>query len=393
MIFVGIDIASQKHDFFISNDCGEFYKKRSVTIPNNLEGYKKLHKAINDFCGERNDYEVRIGLESTGFYHLNLLTYLSENSFKAYLINPSLIKTYKESKRVHIAKNDNIDSIYICNYLEDNINELKPYTTESYHIESLKSLSRERFNVVDELRKCKLRIYKLLTSLFPEYIKLFSNIYQGSALSIIERYPSPSKLAKAHLSTIEEMIHGKCKTTASEIIEKAKNSVGIDEKILSFQLIQAIKKLKFVQSQVDEYDEIIKEYVNMLDTKITTIPGVGYTTAGLILGEIGDINNFSNSDKLISFSGLDLRVYESGKFKVKITSPSKKGSRYLRYALYQVARIAWNVDPRFKEYYLNKKSQGVHYYVILGHIENKLLKIIYSVLKNKKEYYTYSPQK
>ncbi len=393
MIFVGIDVASQKHDFFISNDCGEFYRKRSITIPNDYEGYKKLHKAINDFCGELNDYEVRIGLESTGFYHKNILTYLHKQGYITYLINPILIKTYKESKRVHIAKNDNIDSIYICNYLEDNINELKPYTTESYHIESLKSLSRERFNVIDELRKCKLAVYKLLTALFPEYIKLFSNIYQGTALSIIERYPSPSKLAKAHLSTIEEMIHGSCKTTASEIIESAKNNVGIDEKFLSFQLIQAIKKLKFVQSQVDEYNQFIKEYVDKLYTKITSIPGVGYVTAGLILGEIGDINNFSNSDKLVSFAGLDLRVYESGKFKVKITSPSKKGSRYLRYALFQVAKIIWKIDPRFKEYYLNKKSQGIHYYVILGHIENKLLKIIYSVLKNKKEYYTYSPQK
>ena len=131
-----------KHNFYISNDCGEFYKKRSFIIPSDNEGYKKLHKAINDFCGAHIDYEVRIGLESTGFYHKNILAYLSKQGFITYLMNPILIKTYKESKKVHSAKNDNLDSISICNYLEDNINELKPYTLKSYHTESLKSLSK-----------------------------------------------------------------------------------------------------------------------------------------------------------------------------------------------------------------------------------------------------------
>ena len=393
MIFVGIDIASEKHDFYITNDCGEFYKKRSVTISNNLDGYEKLHKAINDFCGVHNDFEVRIGLESTGFYHLNLLTYLSEKGFVTYLINPLLIKRFKESQSVHSAKTDNLDSKSICKYIESHIDELKTYTIESYHTESLKSLSRERFYLIQDLKKCKLAIYKLLTNLFPEYLELFSTVYTVSALNIIERYPSPSKLAKAHSSTIEGMLHKRCKTTAEEIIKVAKNSVGIDEKCLSFQLLQEIKKLKFIQSQVDSYDDIILEYVTKVNKELLSVPGIGSVTAGLIIGEIGDINNFSNSDKLISFAGLDLRVYESGKYKLKKARPTKKGSSYLRYALFQVARNIWKFDSRFKEYYDNKQAQGTHYYVILGHIENKLVKIIYSILKNKKEYYTYVPQK
>ena len=113
-----------------------------------------------------------------------------------------------------------------------------------------------------------------------------------------------------------------------------------------------------------------------------TIPGVGYITAGLIAGEIGDINRFHSADSLISFAGIDCTVYESGNYKAKHTIPSKKGSKYLRYALFQVARIAWLCDPVFKDYYLKKQSEGKHFYVILGHIQKKLLRVIYSLMKS-----------
>ena len=389
MIYVGIDVASQKHDYFIMSDQGEVYTNHSITIPNTDDGYEKLHKSIQEFCGAIKDYKVRIGLESTGFYHKNLVSYLLAQDYEVMVINPILTNMYKKSRKIHIQKNDNIDSIYICKYLGDTHTVFKPYTTISYHTEALKSLSRERFSLVDDLRLVKITIYKLITQLFPEYLKLFSNVYQGSALDILERYNNPSKLSKAHLSTVSSMIHGKCSATTEVLIKTAKTSIGIQDDYLSFQLSQAIKRLKFIESEIKEYDNQIKYYVDMINTNILTITGVGYTTAGLILGEIGDINNFKNSEHLISYAGLDVIIYESGKYKATNLSISKKGSAYLRYALYQVAKSCCIHDPMFHKYYLKKQNENKHYYVILGHIEKKLTKVIYSVLKNNKPY---SPQ-
>ena len=85
-------------------------------------------------------------------------------------------------------------------------------------------------------------------------------------------------------------------------------------------------------------------------------------------------------------------VYESGKYKAKNLSISKKGSKYLRYALYQAAKVCWIYDPMFNKYYLKKKAEKKHYYVILGHLEKKLIKVIYSILKDKDKKKTYSPQ-
>lgn len=386
MIFVGIDVASDKHDFFITNELGEVYSKRSITIDNSILGFKKLHKSITEFCEANNDYKVRIGLESTGFYHLNIIKYLLDNNFEVMLINPILTNMFKKSKRVHKAKTDNIDSQYICKYLNDTKQDFKPYTITSYHTEGLKSLSRERFCLVEDLRKVKLSIYRVLTQLFPEYLKLFSNVYQGSALNILERYNSPKKLSKAHLNTIASLIHGKCKVSAVDVIKAAKNSIGIDSDILSFQLTQLIKRLKSLNSEIHEYDSMIKSYVDKINSNILTIPGIGYTTAGIILGEIGDISRFQGPDKLTSFCGLDIEVYESGKFKATNHKISKKGSKYLRYALWQVAKVCWIYDPIFNKYYLKKKSENKHHFVILGHIEKKLVRVIYSILKNNTKY-------
>lgn len=383
MIIVGIDIASQKHDYFmLQKETGVVFSSSSVTIPNTLNGYIKLHKDIQSFCGATSDYAVRIGLESTGIYSTNITTFLVSEGYEVMMINPILTNMVRKASKVHCPKNDNLDSQTICKYLVDNMGSFSPYTSTLYHTLALKSLSRKRFYIVDELRKAKLNVYKLVHLTFPEFESFFSNIYGISALSILKEYQSPQKLAKAHANKVSTLIHGRCKCSALELINAAKNTAGIKSDYYSFQLIDAIEELEHIQMRVEKYDVQIENYVKQHFPNLLTIPGVGYITAGLIAGEIGDINRFHSADSLISFAGIDCTVYESGNYKAKHTIPSKKGSKYLRYALFQVARIAWLCDPVFKDYYLKKQSEGKHFYVILGHIQKKLLRVIYSLMKS-----------
>ena len=151
------------------SDQEEIYTKNSIIITNSIEGYKKLHKSIQEFCGVTKNSNVCIGLESTGFYHLNIVSYLLQLDYKLMLINPLLPNMYKKSKRIHTAKNDNIDSKYICKDLQNHETVFKTYTLISYHTEALKALSRERFSLVNELRLDKINIYKLVTQIFLEF--------------------------------------------------------------------------------------------------------------------------------------------------------------------------------------------------------------------------------
>ena len=387
MIIVGIDVTSQKHDYFmVRPDTGEVFSKASVTIRNSENGYKKLHEDITAFCGATGDYDVRIGLESTGIYHTNIIMFLLSQNYQVMMINPILTNMARKSSRVHCPKNDNLDSQTICKYLIENPDKFSPYTLSSYHNEALKSLSGKRFFIVDELRKAKLTVNNLIQVIFPEFKSLFSNIYGATAISILKHYQTPKRIARAHADSLARFIHGSCSCTAAELIEAAKSSVGISNDYLAFQLADAIEEMEHIQQRVKKFDEQIKTYVDELCPELLSIPGVGYVTAGLIMGEIKDISRFRTVDSLIAYSGIDLETYESGNYKSKNLHPTKKGSKYLRYALFQVARVAWIHDPVFNTYYRKKLSEGKHYYVALGHLQKKILRVIYSILKNNSTY-------
>lgn len=387
MIIVGIDVASLKHDYFmLHKETGAVFSTRSITVDNSENGYKKLHTDIQSFCGATGDSTVHIGLESTGIYHTNIITFLIAHNYKVMMINPILTNMARKAHKVHAPKNDNLDSQTICRYLVDHPDEFSPYTPTLYHTSALKSIARKRFFIVDDLRKAKQAVNNLVQVVFPEFKQLFSNIYGESAISILKEYPSTKKLAKASAKKVASLIHGRCKCTAEQVMEAAKHSVGLSDEWYSFELIDAIAEMEHIQKRIASYDSQIKKYVNEICPNLLTIPGVGYTTAGLIAGEIGDIARFRSADALVSFGGMDVSVYESGKYKAKSQAPSKKGSRYLRYALFQVARIIWQCDPVFRAYYEKKLSEGKHYYVILGHIQKKVARLIFSILKHKTVY-------
>lgn len=387
MIYVGIDIASEKHDYFmLQKETGIVFRSSSVTIGNNEAGYKKLHSDIQSFCGATGDSNVRIGLESTGIYHTNIIRFLLEQNYDVMMINPILTNMARKAAKVHSAKNDNLDAQTICKYLIDNPDKFSPYTLSLYHNEALKSLSRKRFFIVEDLRKAKLAVNSLIQVIFPEFKTLFSNIYGDSAIAILKAYGTPQALARAHVSKVASLIHGRCKCTAEQLICAAKTSIGISEPHYAFQLMDAIEEMDHISRRIKNYDLQIKAYVDELCPNLLSIPGVGYTTAGLIAGEIRDIDRFHSAESLISYSGIDVTVYESGKYKAKNCMPSKKGSKYLRYALFQVSRIIWQHDPVFRAYYEKKQSEGKHYYVILGHIQKKVVRVVYSILKNASTY-------
>ena len=387
MIYVGIDIASEKHDYFmIHHETGTVFSRSAVTIPNTEAGYKKLHSDISAFCGATGDSNVRIGLESTGIYHTNIIRFLLQQNYNVMMINPILTNMARKAARVHAAKNDNLDAQTICKYMIDHSDKFSPYTLSLYHKEALKSLSRKRFFIVEDLKKAKLAVNSLVQIIFPEFKTLFSNIYGDSAIAILKAYGTPNALVRAHVRKVASLLHGRCKCTAEQLISVAKTSVGICDPHYEFQLMDAIAEMEHIARRIQSYDMQIKAYVDELCPNLLSIPGVGYTTAGLIAGEIRDVHRFHSAESLISYSGLDVMVYESGKYKATNCMASKKGSKYLRYALFQVARIIWQHDPVFRSYYEKKQAEGKHYYVILGHIQKKVLRVIYSILKNGSSY-------
>ena len=391
MIYVGIDVASNKHDCFIMRDTGEVFSKKSFTITNDFEGYKKLHNSIKNFVESTKDsnvrigLDVRIGLESTGHYSKNILLFLIKAGYQTTLINPILTNMDRKASSVRKTKTDTIDAEAICRFLDKNRLDFKPYTLVSYHIDALKSLTRQRFSLVKQQTTQKLIFQRLLNVIFPEFVGLFSSAYVESSLNILYAYPTPKKLAKAHVSSIDKLLHHKSNITANRLIEIAKSSIGQSEDYLAFELKHTIDMIRFYQSQIEIYNKQIEHELMQTEygSIITSIPGVGVITGAMIISEIGDINNFNNPHQLLAFAGLDPSVYESGNFSSSNNKPSKRGSKYLRWAIHQVSSSIWKWDKTFKAYYERKIQEGKHYYVAIGHIDKKLVRVIFSLLKNK----------
>jgi len=156
-----------------------------------------------------------------------------------------------------------------------------------------------------------------------------------------------------------------------------------------FQLRMLIEQIKYIESQVKDTETEIGAIMSELASPIMTIPGIGKITGAVILGEIGGIERFDSPAKLVAFAGIDATVLQSGEFEGTSNRMSKRGSPYLRRALYQAALVAAtgkNPDPILRAFYLKKLSEGKHHSTCVGAVSRKLCYIIYSVLKENRPF-------
>ena len=151
MIYVGIDVAKDKHDGFICNSNGEILFN-PFTLPNTMEGFDNLQQKILSVTDDLT--KVKVGLEATGHYSYNLLGYLLDKGLATYIINPLHTNLYRKSLTLRKTKTDKVDAHTIAMMLMSDVN-LKSYSNTLYHNEELKSLTRYRFDkVLQNLAYC-----------------------------------------------------------------------------------------------------------------------------------------------------------------------------------------------------------------------------------------------
>ena len=386
MIYVGIDVAKDKHDCFAMNSDGEILIEK-LTITNNLDGFETLYNSLMNFSDSL--YNIKVGLEATGHYSNNILNFLTEKGFNIYLINPLQTNLYVKGQSLRKTKTDKLDAHVIATMLiSDN---LKPYIPVSYHISELKSLTRHRFRLVKENSKFKTSLVRLVDIVFPELPKVVSSVAQKSCLALLSELPSTKEIAECNLTHLTHLLLNNSnkmfgKDKAIQIRELARKSIGLNSNSVSFELKQTISIIQFIQEQLDDVEKRIKEILKEINSPILSIPGISFKTAGSILAEIGDISRFDSPAKLLAFAGLDPSMYQSGKFFSTHSVMVKRGSKYLRFALMTAARMVCLNDATFNEFKNKKMAEGKHYMVTMGHVAKKLVRVIYYLLKTNNVY-------
>ena len=390
MVCVGIDVAKDKHDCFILSSEGEVLAD-VFTIPNNRDGFETLLERIRS-CALPSD-KIKVGLEATGHYSYNILGFLLDSGLATYVINPLHTNLYRKSLSLRKTKTDRIDARTIAAMLMSDV-DLKSYTDTAYHNEELKSLTRYRFDKVRERAKLRQSVSRLVTILFPELEKLVSSLHTASVYALLSEYPGAHQIADSHLTHLKTLLGNASKgrygrDKAIEIREAARRSIGSKMPAKSLELRHTIRLIHELDKEIDEIEAAIDEIMDTIQSPITTIPGVGARMGAMILAEVGDFSNFDSPDKILAYAGLSPSTYESGKMSLAgaYSHMEKRGSRYLRFAIFNATKYVCLWDPTFAAYLAKKRAEGKHYNVAISHAAKKLVRVIYALQKSGQPYH------
>ena len=386
MYIIGIDIGKNHHEASIVSPEGKQIG-HSLRFATTHKGADSLMSFIFNNIGNSS---CIFGMEATGHYWYPIYSFLKARGYTIYVINPiqsdSLRKMY-----IRQTKNDSIDSFLIAEVIR-----FGQFTTTSMadeNILAMRQLCRYRDSVISSRTEIKLRISTIIEQIFPEYEKQFSSLWLSTSMGILEKYLTPENIENAPIDELFEIIKDKShnrltKAKAISIKGAAADTFGIKiaQDAFSFQLKQLIDRMNFLDKQIEALDCQILEYYEKFDCYLHTIPGIGMIAAATILAEIGDINRFKSSSALVAFAGIDPTVRQSGEFSSTHNHMSKRGSPYLRHAIFLVATTCSFHNSPLNAYYKKKRDQGKHHLTATGAVARKLTTVIYAVLRDSKPY-------
>ena len=386
MYYVGIDIGKDKHVASMLNIEGNICRK-PFSFDTNLSGYQKFLTNVRNICSDKSD--IKIGLEATGHYWLNIYEKLTRDGFEVIVLNPLQIKGFR-NQGIRGSKTDTIDAVLIARVLRFGETIETKFSEET--IMALRQLTRYRADLVDHVTMIKNKVISLLDQVFPEYNKLFSDMFGNTSLKLLKEASTPEEILNLDnnklLKLLDKASRGRFNIkTVLKIKQMAKNSFGlkIASDAFGFQIKLIISQIEHMKNIKKILDKKISQLYNKLNLKLTTIPGISTTSAASIIAEIEDVTKFHSKRggavALVAYAGMDPKIHESGKYKGK-AKMSKRGSRYLRRAVYNTSFVASNIDEFFKSIYIKHRNKGKAHKVALSHVGVKMLHVIYSILKN-----------
>jgi len=409
-LVVGIDVASKFSFAAILSPDGSQYRK-PFKFDHSAVGFNYLLEQIKKAEEEFATKPVFF-MESTGVYHLTLFHFLEDNRFEALVINP-LVTNSSKNKSIRKVKNDRNDALTIAGL--GKYEDIKTSSNSDLDLLTLKQLVRDYYKLIDVRTGFKKKLSTTLNIAFCGYQDVFSDVCGQVSVSILEKYPSPQAvlsapkqeivdillLSKKGLSWAEKKYH--------TLVECAENAqyIGLAAPRLATCIKSSLALYKSIKAEADHMMDEIKDFINSAEMPavlrgnielLTSIPGIGFSTAVTIIAEIGNVDKFITPKQLVAFFGVDPAVNESGNFKGDRVKMSKRGTRFGRRALYAVAlasirtkRNGQAMNPVLLKYY-QENMKGKKAKVALVAVMHKLIKYIYAVLKNQQEYQIRDPK-
>ena len=388
MIFAGIDIAKNNHVIGAVDARGQKVAK-SMKFSNTSLGFEKCVAYLEGLAETKED--VQVGMEATGHYWLALFCYLHDAGYDTVVINPirtNAMRKFKGSSRV---KTDFVDCIVIAETLR--CGNFEPSKMGDESLLELKKLTRLHMSLTDTVSALKRQVITALDQVFPEYERIFSDMFGESSKAFLKRCPTPEECLKIRVDSIAKTLkvasNGKLgRKKADDIKEIAEKSCGVSIGVgaFSFQIKLLIEQLDFIENQIAEVEAEIKSRIEKIEPLILAIPGISHILGAQIVSEIGDINRFHSASAVVKYAGINPSISQSGEFSSSENHITKQGSPYLRRALYLAAMGQVLLKTPFYDYYQKKRGEGKSHREALVAVSRKLVHVIYAVLTKQQPY-------
>lgn len=389
MLFCGIDIAKRQHAVAPLDEKGQLVQP-VFSIPNDRAGFDQLMHALPT------PDSVTIGLEATGHYWVALYDALTREGFAVVVLNPLQVAAFRRSG-VRKVKSDRSDAVWIADFLR--IANPSPPRQDLPVLLQLRELCRFRFHLTDQIGDIKRKLLTILDRVFPEYEQLFSSVFLRTSRALLEQAVSAQEVADMDLQELATLLHDASRgrfgrEKAQQIQAHARRSVGVGflADAAQIEMRCLLAQVELLEQQRDQIDDALATLMGQIPQHITSIPGIGPVTGAAIVAEIGDVTRFDSVEKLVAYAGIDPSVYQTGQFQASQAHMSKRGSPYLRHALWLAASVAIKHDPQLQAYYQRKRQEGKPYGTALGAVCRKLLARVYIVLKEQRPYVVKPPR-
>ncbi|WP_226530732.1 IS110 family transposase, partial [Metabacillus niabensis] len=385
-------------------DKGQPYRK-SFSVKHTVEGIENLLEFLTEIERVADGMKPSVILESTGHYHSPIVQFLEEQQYVYIIVNP-LISHRARSTSLRKVKTDAVDAYLLCELFYKE--EVELYKKRGIQLLNLRNLTRQQETISGISTQTKLQLLTVLDQVFPEYRGVFGDLYSKVSLQTLSLFPTSEHVLNTTESVLTDKILSLCtrrsekwaKEKAQKLMEAALRnpfqtnlyeSHIFNLKMLISIVLQYQEHLSKLEAEIDALAKEMEEY-----KIIQSIPGIGGKIAATIISEIGEIDRFNHPKKLVAFAGVDPSVYSSGRFTATQNRITKRGSRRLRQALYMAVycgirdarkqKTSDTVIPRNKKlrtFYDKKRDEGKPYRVAIIACANKLLHLIYALLKNK----------
>ena len=380
--YLGVDVSKGYSDFMLLDA-----KKRRVEedfqLDDTFDGHQKLYHILSALCDQHPDAHIYAAVESTGGYENNwfgaLVKFQSSLPLKIARLNPCGVHN---NSKAGLERNitDPISAENVAKYMIEH-----PENVTYQQHDPLASL-RKQWSFVKMLSKQKTQwLNQLESNLYganPEVLGYCKNGVPNWVLSVLARYPTAAKLAKAKKSSLASIPYV-TEQKAKELIQSAKKSVASATDQITAQIIKAtVKQIQQLTKAINAQEKILTDTCSIPEVSLLkTFQGIGDISAiGLFL-EIGSVERFATAKKLASFFGLHPRYKQSGDGSWGFHM-SKMGRIVPRQILYMVAMTAVQCNPLIAEIYLKHTEKGMKKKAALGVCMHKICRIIYGMLKH-----------